>query len=179
MKRCRVIGIMLAGCVIVAIGGYYCHTRRYLPIRAVQPIVRLLDEGTRDSVARASAMVGGMKYVQNADGRIGLAVDPHPIRITGAGAEAVKRAMLRAMDKAKDPIVIESLLIVFIGKPGPGEIVFRGEKEWGIIGAAAERQNAGPSVVFRYFTETDTNGVTILNAGGAHPIPGAASRVTH
>jgi hypothetical protein len=171
MKRYCVFGITLAICVIAATGGYYFYTQRYIPIRAVQPIVRLLDEGTMNSVARASAMVGGMRYVQNPDGKTRLDTDPHPIRLSGAGAAEVKRAMLRAMEKAKDPIVIEGLLIVFIGRSGPGEVVFRGEKEWGIIRAAAERQNAGPSVVLRYFTETDTNGVTILNAGGAHPIP--------
>jgi hypothetical protein len=97
--------------------------------------------------------------------------DPKRIKITGAGALEVKRALLRAMEKATDPATLDCLLACVGASAEEGTLVFRGEKEWAIIAAAAERQNADPKMFLRYFVTKDTNGVTILNAGGAHPIP--------
>jgi hypothetical protein len=171
MKRYLVAMLVMVCCVIAVIGGRMYYTHRYLPIRAVQPIVRLLNEGTRDSVVRGMLLVRGLTVVQYPDGTEGMEGDPKRIRISGAGALEVKRALLRAMEKATDPKALEHLLICVIHARENGNIVFQGEKEWAIIGAAAERQNADTMKFLRYFVTKDTNGVTVLDAGGAVPIP--------
>ena len=88
----------------------------------------------------------------------------------GDGAKKVKQALLRAMEKAIDPVTLHCLLICVMHAREDGNMVFQGEKEWAIIAAAAERQNADPMKFLRYFVTKDTNGVTVLDAGGAVPI---------
>ena len=171
MKRYLVAMLVMVCCVLAVIGGRLYYTHRYLPIQAVQPIVRLLDAGTLDSVNRGTLLVRGLTIVRYQDGTEGMEGDPKRIKITGAGALEVKRALLRAMEKATDPATLDCLLACVGASAEEGTLVFRGEKEWAIIAAAAERQNADPKMFLRYFVTKDTNGVTILNAGGAHPIP--------
>lgn len=171
MKRHLGVVLAIVGCVVVFIGWRMYYTHRYIPIKAVQPIVRLLDEGGLGSVERGMFLIRGLMWGQLPNGRRSMTPDPNWIKITGAGAKKVKQALLLAMEKATDPATLDYLLICVIHAREEGNIVFQGEKEWAIIAAAAERQNADPKMFLRYFVTKDTNGVTILNAGGAHPIP--------
>jgi hypothetical protein len=171
MKRYLLLGLVVTGSLLTIVGSRLYYTHRYLPIRAVQPIVKLLDDGTRNSIEEGMYRVRGLMIVQYPEGRSGMERDPNRIKITGAGAKKVKQALLLAMEKATDPATLDYLLICVGASAEEGTLVFRGEKEWAIIAAAAERQNADPKMFLRYFVTKDTNGVTILNAGGAHPIP--------
>ncbi len=170
MKRYLVLGLVVAGCLLAAVGGRLYYTHRYLPIQAVQPIVRLLDAGTLDSINRGTLLVRGLTIVRYPDGTEGMERDPNRIKITGAGALEVKRALLRAMEKATDPVTLDCLLICVIHAREEGNIVFQGEKEWAIIGAAADRLSAKPWHI-RYFVTKDTNGVTVLGIGSTMRIP--------
>lgn len=100
MKRYLGIVLTLVCCVLAIIGGRLYYTHRYLPVRTVQPIVKLLDEGTRDSIQKGAYLVRGIKIVRYSDGTSGMERDPNRIHIVGPGAEEVKSAMLRAMEKA-------------------------------------------------------------------------------
>jgi hypothetical protein len=171
MKRYLVLGLVVAGCLLAAMGGRVYYTHRYLPIQAVQPIIKLLDEGTRNSIEEGTYRVRGLMIVQYPAGRSGMEGDPKRIMITGAGALEVKRALLRAMEKATDPVTLDCLLACVGASAEERTLIFQGEKEWAIIGAAAERQNADPMKFLRYFVTKNTNGVTVLDAGGAVPIP--------
>ena len=167
MKRFLVLGLVMAGCLLAVIGGRMYYTHRNRPIQVVQPIVRLLDEGGLGSVERGTFLIRGLMWRRYPDGTRGMERDPNRIKITGAGALEVKRALLRAMGKATDPATLNRLLICLMDAEEEGNIVFQGEEEWTIIGAAAERQNADPMKFLRYFVTKDTNGVTVLDAGGA------------
>jgi hypothetical protein len=171
MKRYLVAMFVMVCCVLAVIGGRLYYTHRYLPIRAVQPIMRLLDEGTRDSVNRGAMLVSGLKVVKYQDGGEGMERDPDRIKITDAGALEVKRALLRVMEKATDPVTLYCLLICVGRSAEESTLDFQGEKEWAIIGAAAERHNADPTRPHRFFVTKDTNGVTVLGMGRAGAIP--------
>jgi hypothetical protein len=146
------------------------YTYRYIPIQAVQSIVKLLDKGTRESVERGTFLIRGLMWRRYPDGTRGMEGDPNRIKITGAGALEVKRALLRAMEKATDPVTLDCLLICVIHAREEGNIVFQGEKEWAIIGAAADRLSAKPWHI-RYFVTKDTNGVTVLGIGSRIEMP--------
>ncbi len=171
MKRYLVFGLVVAGCLLAAMGGRLYYTHRYLPIQAVQPIIKLLDEGTRNSIEEGTYRVRGLMIVQYPAGRSGMEGDPKRIKITGAGALEVKRALLRAMEKATDPVTLQFLLTCVGASAEEGTLVFRGEKEWAIIGAAAERQSAKPWQHLYFFVTKDTNGVTVLGGGSTMRIP--------
>jgi hypothetical protein len=171
MKRYLVAMLVMVCCVLAVIGGRMYYTHRYLPIQAVQPIIKLLDEGSGNSIEEGTYRVRGLMIVQYPEGRSGMERDPNRIKITGAGALEVKRALLRAMEKATDPATLQFLLDCVLDATEEGHIVYRGEKEWAIIGAAAERQSANPWQNVRFFVTKNTNGVTGLDMGGAVPIP--------
>ena len=97
--------------------------------------------------------------------------DPNRIRIAGNGAEIVKQALLRAMEKATDPQALQQLLVCVGHSAEERTLDFQGEKEWAIIGAAAERQNAKPWQHLHFFVTKDANGVTVLGLGSTLAIP--------
>ncbi|MBM4164085.1 MAG: hypothetical protein FJ222_06560 [Lentisphaerae bacterium] len=167
------LGVVLAivGCVVAVIGGRMYYSQHYLPIRAVQMIVRLLDEGTRDSVNRGAMLVTGRTVVRYPDGTEGMESDPNRPKIVGEGAKKVKQSLLRAMEKETDPVTLRCLLICVGTSAEEGTIVFRDEKEWTIIAAAAKRQNADPLQPVHFFVTKDTNGVTVLGLGSTLAIP--------
>jgi len=171
MKRYLGVMFTIIGCVVAVIGGRIYYTHCDLPIRAVQPIVKLLDEGTRNSIEQGMYRIRGLMIVQYPGGRSGMESDPNRIQIAGVGAEKVKRALLRAMEKATDPVTLHRLLVCVGASAEEGTIVFRDEKEWAIIGAAAERQNAKPWQHVHFFVTKDTNGVTVLGLGSTLAIP--------
>jgi hypothetical protein len=140
---------------------YYTH--RYLPVRAVHPIVKLLDEGSRNSIEDGVYRFRGIMVVQYQDGGRGMERDPNRIKLMGDEAEEVRRALLRAMEKATDPESLSLLLSCVIGARGDGNILFRGEKEWDIIKAAVERINARPGQTITYTIATGTDGVNWLS----------------
>jgi hypothetical protein len=163
--------LVLACCVLAVMGGRTYYTYRYRPIQAVQPIVRLLEEGGTGNVESGTFLIRGLMWGQLQNGRRSMTQDPNRIKITGAGAEEVKRSLLKAMEKETEPEALECLLICVIGAREEGNIGFRGEKEWAIIGAAAERHNADPTRTLRFFVTKDTNGVTVLGLGSTFAIP--------
>jgi hypothetical protein len=171
MKRYLLLELVVTGSLVAVIGGRMYYTHRYIPIKAVQPIVRLLDEGDLSSVEGGTFLIRGLMWGQLPNGRRSMTPVPNRIKIAGTGAAEVKRSLLKAMEKVTDPKALEYLLICVIGAREEGNIGFRGEKEWAIIGAAAGRHNADPARTLRFFVTKDTNGVTILDAGGTHPIP--------
>ena len=171
MKRGLVSVLVLACCVLAIIGGRIYYTHRYIPIQAVQPIVRLLQEGGGGNVESGTFLIRGLMWTQLSNGRSSMASDPNRIKITGAGADAVKRELLRAMEKETESAALECLLVCVINAREEGNIGFQGEKEWAIIRAAAERHNADPTRILRFFVTTDTNGVTVLGIGSTFAIP--------
>jgi hypothetical protein len=171
MKRHLVAILVMVCCVLAVIGGRMYYTYRYIPIQAVQSIVKLLDKGTRESVERGTFLIRGLMWRRYPDGTRGMERDTNRIKITGAGALEVKRALLRAMEKATDPATLDCLLACVGASAEEGTLVFRGEKDWAIIGAAAERHNADPTRPHRFFVTKDTNGVTVLGMGRAGAIP--------
>jgi hypothetical protein len=171
MTLCIVAMLVMVCCVLAVIGGRLYYTYRYIPIQAVQSIVKLLDKGTRESVERGTFLIRGLMWRRYPDGTRGMEGDPNRIKITGAGAGEVKRALLRAMEKATDPATLQFLLTCVINAREEGNIVFQGEKEWAIIGAAAERQSAKPWQHLYFFVTKDTNGVTVLGGGSTMRIP--------
>jgi len=60
MKRYLVLGLVVAGCLLAAMGGRLYYTHRYLPIQAVQPIIKLLDEGSGNSIEEGTYRVRGL-----------------------------------------------------------------------------------------------------------------------
>jgi len=170
MKRYLGSVLVLACCVLAVMGGRTYYTYRYRPIQAVQPIVRLLEEGGAGNIESGTFLIRGLMRVRYSDGRSGLERDPNRIRITGAGAWEVKRALLRAMEKATDPEALDHLLVCVGHSAEERTLVFQGEKEWAIIGAAAERQNAKPWQNIRFFVTKDTNDVTVLGLGSINPL---------
>jgi hypothetical protein len=171
MKRYLLLGLVVTGCLLATVGARLYYTHRYIPIRTVQPIMKLLDDGTRNSIEEGTYRVRGLMIVQYPEGRSGMERDPNRIKITGAGALEVKRALLRAMENATDPATLHFLLACVINAREEGNLVFQGEKEWAIIGAAAERQSANPWQNVRFFVTKDTNNVTVLGIGWTHNIP--------
>jgi len=97
--------------------------------------------------------------------------DPNRIRIMGGGAEEVKSALLRAMARATDPVSLDFLLFCVVASREEGTIKFQGEKEWGIIAAAAERQSKNPWQNVQFFVMKDENGMPLLNLGAVRGTP--------
>ena len=170
MKRHLGVVLAIVGCVVVFIGWRMYYTHRYIPIKAVQPIVRLLDEGGLGSVERGMLLIRGLMWGQLPNGRRSMTPDPNRIKITGAGAKKVKQALLLAMEKATDPATLDYLLICVGASAEERTLIFQGEKEWAIIGAAAERLSAQPWRI-RFFVTKDTNGVTVLGIGSRVEMP--------
>lgn len=165
------LALVAACCVLAGMGGRLYYVKRYVPVRDVQPILRLLDEGGLGNVERGTLLVRGLVWTHLPNGKASIARDPNRTMIRGAGAEEVKRALLRAMAKESDPETLDRLLTCVVGAREDGNIVFQGDKEWRTIGTATDRHNADPKMVLRYFLTKDTNGVTVLGVGSRMPIP--------
>jgi hypothetical protein len=163
MKRYLYLGLVLTGSLFVVIGGRMYYTHRYIPVRAVHPIVKLLDEGSRNSIEDGVYRFRGFMVVQYRDGSSGMERDPNRIKLLGAEAEEVKRALLRAMEKATDPESLCLLLSCVNGARGDGNILFRGEREWDIIKAVVERFNARPGQTITFTIAPGPDGVNWLS----------------
>jgi hypothetical protein len=164
MIKSRVVGrgMKIAGagiaCALLALGGWLFVMRYYLPLRDVRPIVKLLDEGTPESIEAANGMIAGIRWEHYADGRQGYSRVEHRIVIRGVGFEKVKQGILKVLASSDDPGVLVYMFNAIGQLAEDGHTGFRTDEDGAIIRKAVERANSIPSVYRQYRVTTHTNG---------------------
>jgi hypothetical protein len=168
MVKSRVagLGMKIAGtgiaCALFALGGWLFVTRYYLPLRDVRPIVKLLEEGTPESIEAADGMIRGWRWGYYADGTRGMEKVEHRISIRGVGFEKVKQSILKVLASSDD---LGSLAYMFLSiglLAEEGHTGFRTDEDGAIIRKAVERYNAKQGEYGRYTVTTNTNGAYSL-----------------
>ncbi len=168
MIKSRVVGrgMKIAGagiaCALLALGGWLFVTRYFLPLRDVRPIVKLLEEGTSESVKAANGMIGGIRWEHYADGRHGYSRVEHRISIRGVGFEKVKQGILKVLAASGDP---ETLFLLFNSielLAEAGHTGFRTEADGATIRKAMERYNAKQGEYGRFTLTTNVHGAYIF-----------------
>ncbi len=168
MVKSRVagLGMKIAGagiaCALLALGGWLFVTRYYLPLRDVRPIVKLLEEGTPESVEAASGMIRGKRWERYADGRRGYSRVEHRISIRGVGFEKVKQSILKVLASSDDQQTLDHMFCNIGLLAEEGHTGFRTDEDGAIIRKAVERYNAKQGEYFRYTVTTNTNGAYSL-----------------
>lgn len=126
----------------IGIVGYLYYARYVLPIQAVEPLVQLFERGTSESAWEASLrMIGEVPY-RDSTGYKSFKKDPSPIMMKGAGSERVKRALLRAIENARDNQTLRTYFLCVISADEQRNPDIQDEKDWAIIRAATVRYNA-------------------------------------
>lgn len=118
----------------------------YLPMRNAKPVLKMLERGTPGDLDAAARSMYNNK-----------------LHLREPGVGKVQQAVLNALANTTDEERFFLMFRIIGSGQESGNLLFKGEKEWDIIKAATERNNAIPGVVRRFFVVTDTNGLNWLS----------------